>query len=1621
MLSNMPFLTGPELPVDHILSASQEEGLSPEVVTIFPMTRAQEGLWMAYTQAPHHTLYNLTMKCTFSKDKKASIDSSVSSLHNAINILTRRHVILRCTFHDANRHETRPFLAEWDQDTATPVLDIVTKPNTLQAEAKVQSLLRKAVDLSSTFAVRWIIVLKPAQTELFLVSHHIALDGRSMSQLSNEFFELLSVKKEVSIQGQNKDSEPFHKAHMLEALFKHTPDFVDAKTFWLRQSKNVRPIKWIKPTSLDDNKDYREIQTWFEFPNTELCDWGNRYQTSWFRVAVGLVGVLIRSLSEPNEGADQAVTIAFGGRPGALENTVGHFANTVPIRIPLADILSSQTPPTFEELVRLISTEISNAKKYDRLSYLDISEAHREAGLRVPPSQVAITFSPKPSHSECSLYPVEGPYDLFFCFLEGEASVKLGVIYNPLVFSDADISTLKDAFWSLRKNTFEEAPLIISDLSILKPHFPHLLTRIDFTEIERTICDTMPEISSVSVQSDEGGLCAFVAPKSIDGNFLKNVLSRRLPRYMVPSSVYSLDSLSLNRDGTIDHEAVKAIMQKIFAEGRKSNPVRLPMVVVTPPDSPPSESSYLGTPSEVQIISRIWEQLLNLSYSPSPSDNFFNLGGNSVVIQTLASRLKNDFSLKTLRAVELYSHATLIAQAELINSKRSLPFGRPWSLQSLPATPPRFFQEEDIEASVKEIWTSVLGVLDIPPEANFFDAGGNRQEVIWISIAVSSILAKFRARWPTLDVKTVDLLQYSTIKAQVALVSKCLPSFPPSPSETVLSDPLDANQPEDMSSTSFSSEIAIVGLAGRFPGASSADELFQLFLDKRDGLTTFSEPAPGRLPFKDAICVSKRGAIDGVEDFDPSRWGLNQDEAKDMDPQQRLFLEVTYEALEDSGYLPSSDEYNNIGLCVGAASDTWGLANKSVDGDDFHKAHHAILTPCISARTAYHLNLHGPNITLNTACSSGMVAMSTAINHLRSGECDTSVAGGVSIAFPQEGYVTAKHQLFSPSGHCRPFDHRADGTLPGDAVCALVLRRLEDAIRDGDKIYSIVSGIATGFDGQTEKVGCAVPSPRGQANTIIRAWKDSRLSASDLLYAELHGSGTAISDALELEGLSIARTELNAGKIPITVGSNKGSIGNCEAAGALVSVIKMCKSMQHGVIPGMSSFQKLNPMINTDLPITIATREVPLPPNAIVSVSSTGLGGVNAHCILRTPPTRPQRLLDTLHRPFPVTRTSSFLSQMSTSSTLVSSSTDDVREIAKCASDILGVKIQEDTLLHDAGLDSQGQVQLIHQLAKVLPSATLPIIAFFQPDYTPATLASHLKQLSLPTSDILPSYFTILQSGDLSVLYCLIAPGGGSCASYVDLSQHLSPSATIVALGHPDLTSSLSPPNSKKHQRSVKDLGQIYANDLIYLFKGMKECVLIGASFGGLVAVELYQQLTEEGIIVKSLSLLDSPWPTRKATSNLLKPSTIIRNLFGNMAKDALFNHLDHRVADLSPPESYDIPSQCAFILSSIHNALSCANPKDRAVIERHDWKALIPVYIENVHATRDFAISDDLHLDVPTLYVRAALTSVINRLDKWKTVFPKLNVHEVEADHASFYSGTYAKTVATLISNNTM
>ena len=194
--------------------------------------------------------------------------------------------------------------------------------------------------------------------------------------------------------------------------------------------------------------------------------------------------------------------------------------------------------------------------------------------------------------------------------------------------------------------------------------------------------------------------------------------------------------------------------------------------------------------------------------------------------------------------------------------------------------------------------------------------------------------------------------------------------------------------------------IAVIGIAGKFPGAQDADTFYERLMENYSGITSRTDEAPPYLP-EGSIWVPQAGLLDGIEEFDHSFWNISKEEATDMDPQQRLFMEVALEALDDASICVSQTESNNIGLFVGAPQNSYHTVTDAVYGDAFQKANRAMIAPCISARTAYHLNLHGPNVTLNTNCASGTVALSLAVDELNSGKCDMAVVGGVSVQLYQ--------------------------------------------------------------------------------------------------------------------------------------------------------------------------------------------------------------------------------------------------------------------------------------------------------------------------------------------------------------------------------------------------------------------------------------------------------------------------------------------------------------------------------------------------------------------------------------------------------------------------------------------
>ena len=336
--------------------------------------------------------------------------------------------------------------------------------------------------------------------------------------------------------------------------------------------------------------------------------------------------------------------------------------------------------------------------------------------------------------------------------------------------------------------------------------------------------------------------------------------------------------------------------------------------------------------------------------------------------------------------------------------------------------------------------------------------------------------------------------------------------------------------------------------------------------------------------------------------------------------QKGVFLDVAAEALDDANMEPTRGSSQHIGVFVGAAANThMHDPDAPAPTDPFEARYRTILDPTISTFVSYKLNLTGPNLTVNTACASSLVALHQGINALKAGDCESVLVGGTSILYPQcGGYETSAGKVFAASGQCRPLDARSDGSVPSDCVAAVVIKPLDAAQCDGDTIYSLIEAHAIGTDGTVDKVGFVVPSSTGQSRTVSKAIHAPRLNASNIKYVELHGSGTSVGDALEVQGLEKA---FDAADVPadarIYVGSNKGNCGNSETASGLMSLIKASMAIHEGVVPPLRELGETNPMCDFESTrFRPLTEKMTLGVNDKVGVTSLGYGGTNAHLVL---------------------------------------------------------------------------------------------------------------------------------------------------------------------------------------------------------------------------------------------------------------------------------------------------------------------------------------------------------------------------------------------------------------------
>ncbi|HZP49265.1 MAG TPA: type I polyketide synthase, partial [Vicinamibacterales bacterium] len=438
--------------------------------------------------------------------------------------------------------------------------------------------------------------------------------------------------------------------------------------------------------------------------------------------------------------------------------------------------------------------------------------------------------------------------------------------------------------------------------------------------------------------------------------------------------------------------------------------------------------------------------------------------------------------------------------------------------------------------------------------------------------------------------------------------------------------------------------IAIVGMGCRFPGANSPAEFWRLL---RDAVDAVSEVPDGRWTaaryreldpeFAASLPTLRGGFLRDVEAFDPAFFGISPREALSMDPQQRLVLEVCWETLEDAGCDPSALRGSETGVFVGVtALDYW---NHLRAADPTHldvyiatgNSHNAA-----AGRVSFTLGLQGPSIAVDTACSSSLTAIHLACQSLRLAECRLALAGGVNtIHSPDSFFAFFKWGMTALDGRCKTFDDAADGFVRGEGCGIVALKRLSDALADGDRILAVIRGSAVNQDGATS--GFTVPNGFAQESVIRQALRVGGVEPATVSYVEAHGTGTSLGDPIELEALDAVLGGGRPADRPLVVGSVKTNVGHLESAAGVAGLIKVVLSLQHDEIPPQLHFQRLNARASfRGVPPVVPTSALPWRASdrpRIAGVSSFGISGTNAHVVVEEAPRGAARATTAVERP----------------------------------------------------------------------------------------------------------------------------------------------------------------------------------------------------------------------------------------------------------------------------------------------------------------------------------------------------------------------------------------------------
>lgn len=529
-----------------------------------------------------------------------------------------------------------------------------------------------------------------------------------------------------------------------------------------------------------------------------------------------------------------------------------------------------------------------------------------------------------------------------------------------------------------------------------------------------------------------------------------------------------------------------------------------------------------------------------------------------------------------------------------------------------------------IERELLDIWSQVLASKPTSLHENFFDLGGT-------SLTAFTVVQEIARRFGT-EVSVVKLFEHSTIAklAEFLKDQRIEASFVRDTYQRARA------RRRRVGESATALDVAIIGMAGRFPGAANLDELWVNLREGKETVTTFSreelDPIIPESERNDPAYIPVRGVLENADLFDAPFFGISANEAELMDPQLRVFLECAWEAFEHSGYV-GEDVPGDVGVWAGMGNNHYYFQNVLTRADKLAimgeiAAEIANEKDHIAPRVSHRLNLTGPSLSVHAACSTALVVIDNAYQALITHQVDMALAGAVDIRTPQKsGQRFEEGGVFSIDGHCRPFDADATGTMFGEGVGAVVLKRLDDALRDGDTIYGVIKGTNVNHDGG-HKVSYLAPSVEGQARVVAGALGLGDIHPDTISYIEAHGTATPIGDPIEVEALTRVYRTFTERRGYCGIGSIKGNFGHATTAAGIAGAFKVLLGMKHRQIPPTVHFKKPNPRIDfASSPFFVVDKLldwVPQGDKRRATVSSFGFCGTNAHAVLEEAPEQPE-------------------------------------------------------------------------------------------------------------------------------------------------------------------------------------------------------------------------------------------------------------------------------------------------------------------------------------------------------------------------------------------------------------